>query len=232
MNMPPSSAKSCSKRFALDVAKPAQDVIFRKDWLNKASKQNMDQKLCRVSYVSLMVFPFHRSAAFIGNPSIHWLMKNFLNRLIEHNIQLMTEDFGNTWLAFFRAGPKIMKINKKLYFFPALAVGVISLVAAINLKPDLPTKPAVMSPLIDHIWPRTTAEVAPLAVGFGKVVPKVEWRESDCWGDGPDSHIDIQISEKARWSLQGQSCFKFQIHWITNWSWYKQVGSKIKPNSH
>ena len=35
-----------------------------------------------------------------------------------------------------------MKIGKKWLFFPALAIGVVGLVLAINLKPDLPTKPA------------------------------------------------------------------------------------------
>ncbi|WP_061039524.1 efflux RND transporter periplasmic adaptor subunit [Vibrio coralliirubri] len=69
-----------------------------------------------------------------------------------------------------------MKINKKLLFFPALAVGVIGLVAAINLKPDLPTKPAVdRARLVDTVSLEQQL-IAPLAVGFGKVVPKVEWK--------------------------------------------------------
>ncbi|MEG3693073.1 HlyD family secretion protein, partial [Vibrio coralliirubri] len=69
-----------------------------------------------------------------------------------------------------------MKINKKLLFFPALAVGVIGLVAAINLKPDLPTKPAGdRARLVDTVSLEQQL-IAPLAVGFGKVVPKVEWK--------------------------------------------------------
>ncbi|UWZ97853.1 efflux RND transporter periplasmic adaptor subunit [Vibrio splendidus] len=69
-----------------------------------------------------------------------------------------------------------MKINKKLLFFPALAVGVIGLVAAINLKPDLPTKPAEdRARLVDTVSLEQQL-IAPLAVGFGKVVPKVEWK--------------------------------------------------------
>ena len=69
-----------------------------------------------------------------------------------------------------------MKINKKLLFFPALAVGVIGLVVAINLKPDLPTKPAGdRSRLVDTVSLEQQL-IAPLAVGFGKVVPKVEWK--------------------------------------------------------
>ncbi|MDH5895099.1 efflux RND transporter periplasmic adaptor subunit [Vibrio splendidus] len=69
-----------------------------------------------------------------------------------------------------------MKINKKLLFFPALAVGVIGLVVAINLKPDLPTKPAGdRAHLVDTVSLEQQL-IAPLAVGFGKVVPKVEWK--------------------------------------------------------
>ncbi|PTO95597.1 HlyD family secretion protein [Vibrio sp. 10N.286.48.B8] len=69
-----------------------------------------------------------------------------------------------------------MKINKKLLFFPALAVGVIGLVVAINLKPDLPTKPADdRARLVDTVSLEQQL-IAPLAVGFGKVVPKVEWK--------------------------------------------------------
>ncbi|MEZ9242314.1 efflux RND transporter periplasmic adaptor subunit [Vibrio splendidus] len=69
-----------------------------------------------------------------------------------------------------------MKINKKLLFFPALAVGVIGLVVAINLKPDLPTKPAGdRARLVDTVSLKQQL-IAPLAVGFGKVVPKVEWK--------------------------------------------------------
>ncbi|MCK8086781.1 HlyD family secretion protein [Vibrio sp. 1CM8B] len=69
-----------------------------------------------------------------------------------------------------------MKINKKLLFFPALAVGVIGLVAAINFKPDLPTKPVGdRARLVDTVSLEQQL-IAPLAVGFGKVVPKVEWK--------------------------------------------------------
>ena len=69
-----------------------------------------------------------------------------------------------------------MKINKKLLFFPALAVGVIGLVVAINLKADLPTKHAGdRARLVDTVSLEQQL-IAPLAVGFGKVVPKVEWK--------------------------------------------------------
>ncbi|MEZ8374036.1 efflux RND transporter periplasmic adaptor subunit [Vibrio cyclitrophicus] len=69
-----------------------------------------------------------------------------------------------------------MKISKKLLFFPALAVGVIGLVVAINLKPDLPTKPAGDRARLVETLSLEQRLIAPLAVGFGKVVPKVEWK--------------------------------------------------------
>ncbi|MEZ8700362.1 efflux RND transporter periplasmic adaptor subunit [Vibrio cyclitrophicus] len=69
-----------------------------------------------------------------------------------------------------------MKISKKLLFFPALAVGVIGLVVAINLKPALPTKPAGDRARLVETLSLEQQLIAPLAVGFGKVVPKVEWK--------------------------------------------------------
>lgn len=68
-----------------------------------------------------------------------------------------------------------MKINKKLLFFPALAVGIVTLIIAVKLKPDLPVKPAGdRARLVDTI-PLQLKAMAPLAIGFGKITPKVEW---------------------------------------------------------
>ncbi|MDA0129308.1 HlyD family secretion protein [Vibrio sp. MarTm2] len=69
-----------------------------------------------------------------------------------------------------------MKINKKLLFFPALAVGVIALVTAIKMKPQLPVKPAGDRARIVETIPLELRASAPLAIGFGKVEPKVEWK--------------------------------------------------------
>lgn len=57
-----------------------------------------------------------------------------------------------------------------------MAVGVIGLVVAINLKPDLPTKPAGDRARLVETLSLEQQLIAPLAVGFGKVVPKVEWK--------------------------------------------------------
>ncbi|MFB9217878.1 efflux RND transporter periplasmic adaptor subunit [Vibrio sinaloensis] len=69
-----------------------------------------------------------------------------------------------------------MKINKKLLFFPALAVGVITLVTAVKMKPELPVKPAGDRARIVETRPLELKAIAPLAVGFGKIEPKVEWK--------------------------------------------------------
>lgn len=69
-----------------------------------------------------------------------------------------------------------MKISKKLLFFPALAVGVIGLVVAINFKLDPPTKPAGDRARLVETVSLEQQMIAPLAVGFGRVVPKVEWK--------------------------------------------------------
>lgn len=69
-----------------------------------------------------------------------------------------------------------MKVNKKLLFFPALAVGVIALVAAIKLQPDLPIKPAGDRARLVNTVPLELRSMAPLAIGFGKIKPKVEWK--------------------------------------------------------
>ncbi|MCC4775631.1 MULTISPECIES: TetR/AcrR family transcriptional regulator [Vibrio] len=95
MNMPPSEVqRELLEKVFLDVAKPAQDVIFEKLVEQGILKQNMDPKLCRVSYISLMVFPFIAPPPLLAIHGIE-LNEEFLNRLIEHNIQLMTEGFIN-----------------------------------------------------------------------------------------------------------------------------------------
>ncbi|MCL9775150.1 efflux RND transporter periplasmic adaptor subunit [Vibrio methylphosphonaticus] len=67
-------------------------------------------------------------------------------------------------------------MNKKLLFFPALAVGVVVLIAAINLRPDIPTKPAGDRARVVDILTMQPKTSSPLAVGFGRVTPKLEWK--------------------------------------------------------
>ncbi|MGR5176759.1 efflux RND transporter periplasmic adaptor subunit [Vibrio mediterranei] len=67
-------------------------------------------------------------------------------------------------------------LNKKLLFFPAFAVGAIALIAAINLRPDVPTKPAGDRARVVETTVLQPTLSAPVAVGFGRVEPKVEWQ--------------------------------------------------------
>ena len=96
MNMPPSEVqRELLEKVFHDVAKPAQDVIFEKLVEQGVLRKEMDPKLCRVSYISLMVFPFIAPPPLLAIHGIE-INEEFLNRLIEHNIKLMTEGFINT----------------------------------------------------------------------------------------------------------------------------------------
>jgi hypothetical protein len=96
MNMPPSEVqRELLDKFFLDVTKPAQDVIFEKLVAQGVLRKDIDPKLCRVSYISLMVFPFIAPPPLLAIHGIE-INEEFLNRLIEHNIKLMTEGFINT----------------------------------------------------------------------------------------------------------------------------------------
>ena len=69
-----------------------------------------------------------------------------------------------------------MKINKKLLFFPAVTIGVVVLLTAVALKPDLPVKPASDRARLVETIPLNLRAIAPLAIGFGKITPKIEWK--------------------------------------------------------
>ncbi len=93
MNMPPSETqRRLMEKVFLDISKPMQDVIFDKLLASRVLKPDMDPKLCRVSYISLMVFPFIAPPAMLAIHGIE-LNEAFLNRLLEHNIALMTSGF-------------------------------------------------------------------------------------------------------------------------------------------
>ncbi|MDK9737611.1 TetR/AcrR family transcriptional regulator [Vibrio sp. D404a] len=96
MNMPPSEVqRELLEKVFVDIAKPAQDVIFEKLIEEGVLRKDMDPKLCRVSYISLMVFPFIAPPPLLALHGIE-LNEEFLNRLIEHNIKLMSEGFVAT----------------------------------------------------------------------------------------------------------------------------------------
>lgn len=95
MNMPPSEVqRELLEKVFIDIAKPTQDIIFEKLIEEGVLRKDMDPKLCRISYISLMVFPFIAPPPLLALHGIE-LNEDFLNRLIEHNIKLMSEGFVN-----------------------------------------------------------------------------------------------------------------------------------------
>lgn len=95
MHMPPSDTqRKLMEKVFNDISKHMQDVIFDKLISTGVLKEGMDPKLCRISYISLMVFPFMAPPAMLAIHGIE-LNEAFLNQLIEHNIQLMTGGFMN-----------------------------------------------------------------------------------------------------------------------------------------
>ncbi len=75
-----------------DISQPMQIVMFDKLVDSNILRPDADPKLCKVSYLSLMVFPFIASPALLAVHGIE-LSEEFLNQLIEHNIKLMTHGF-------------------------------------------------------------------------------------------------------------------------------------------
>ncbi|ELE8121313.1 TetR/AcrR family transcriptional regulator [Vibrio fluvialis] len=93
MQMPPSELqRQLIEKVVLDVTKPVQDMMFQKLIQRGVVRPDVDPQLCRVSYISLMVFPFIAPRALLAVHGIE-LNEEFLDRLIEHNIRLMEQGF-------------------------------------------------------------------------------------------------------------------------------------------
>lgn len=117
-----------------------------------------------------------------------------------------------------------MTLNKKWLFFPALALGVLVLVLAVKLKPELPVKPADDRARLVETLPLELKAVAPLAIGFGKVAPKVEWKAiAEVSGKVIYRHPRL---EKGQVLKAGTEIFA-STRSITNSNW-----CKLKPTSN
>nr|WP_269136917.1 TetR/AcrR family transcriptional regulator [Vibrio cincinnatiensis] len=93
MQMPSSdSQRKLVEKVIFDVTQPVQEIIFEKLKQQGVIRPEMDPQLCRVSYISLMVFPFLAPPALFAVHGIE-LTDEFLERLYEHNILLMTQGF-------------------------------------------------------------------------------------------------------------------------------------------
>lgn len=69
-----------------------------------------------------------------------------------------------------------MKINRKLLFFPVLAVGIIVLIIAIKTKAVIPTKPGGERSRPVETQVLKEQQMAPMVIGFGQIKPKYEWK--------------------------------------------------------
>ncbi|UAB69825.1 HlyD family secretion protein [Vibrio sp. SCSIO 43132] len=69
-----------------------------------------------------------------------------------------------------------MALKRKLLFFPVLAVGIVILILAINLRPTPSTKPAGDRSRLVETMPLELKSMAPAVIGFGTVTPKLEWK--------------------------------------------------------
>lgn len=96
MHMPASDTqRKLLEKVLGDVTKPMQNLIFDRLVESGIVKKEVDPLLCRISYISLMVFPFIAPPAMLQLHGIE-LNEAFLNKLFEHNIQLMKYGFLET----------------------------------------------------------------------------------------------------------------------------------------
>ena len=93
MNMSPcDTQRKLMEKVFFDLTQPMQDLMFNKMTDSGILKPNADPRLCKVSYISLMVFPFIAPPAMM---SVHGIELNheFLDKLLEHNIEMMKHGF-------------------------------------------------------------------------------------------------------------------------------------------
>lgn len=93
MNMGPMDERRVVlEKIFMESAKPALDLIFDRMLENGAIRSGMEPTLCRFTFVSLMVFPFIAPTAMLKFHGVE-INEPFLNRLLEHNINVLTQGF-------------------------------------------------------------------------------------------------------------------------------------------
>ncbi|WP_194436501.1 TetR/AcrR family transcriptional regulator [Vibrio fluminensis] len=96
MNMPESMVqRRLLEKVIADIAKPIQTVIFDKLLEKGVIRSDLDANLCRVSFISLMVFPFVAPPSMLAIHGVQ-LSDDFLEQLLEHNINLLTQGMFQT----------------------------------------------------------------------------------------------------------------------------------------
>ncbi|MCL9781573.1 TetR/AcrR family transcriptional regulator [Vibrio sp. S4M6] len=93
MLLPPTDVQhQIMKSIFLEISEPMRELVFEKLQSSGAIRKDMSPYLCRMSYFSLLVFPFITPPAIY---SIHNMEMNeeFLLELFEHNIKVMKHGF-------------------------------------------------------------------------------------------------------------------------------------------
>ncbi|NUW71283.1 TetR/AcrR family transcriptional regulator [Vibrio mediterranei] len=90
MHMPPSATqRRLFEKVFVDLARPDHDLMFGRLQQAGYLRDDIDPKLCKVSFISLMVFPFVAPPAMLQLHGIE-LNEVFLDELLEHNISLLS----------------------------------------------------------------------------------------------------------------------------------------------
>lgn len=96
MHMPQSDIqRKLLEKVFIDISQPMQKVMFEKLVESKILRPDADPKLCKISYISLMVFPFIAPPSLLAVHGIE-INEEFLGELLEHNIKLMSHGFLST----------------------------------------------------------------------------------------------------------------------------------------
>lgn len=97
MNMPPSDSKrKLVERLMKEFSQPLQEIVFEKFIENDVIREDMDPVLCRLSWVSLVMFPFLLPSGVYDLSKGMEQSEEFFKRLMAHNIKLMTHGFIKT----------------------------------------------------------------------------------------------------------------------------------------
>ncbi|UGA55130.1 TetR/AcrR family transcriptional regulator [Vibrio sp. VB16] len=80
------------ERIFKEVTKPAQETMFNRLLEEGVLREGVDPKLCRVTFFSMMVFPFIAPRAMLEFHGVE-LNSSFLEQLLEHNIKTLTHGF-------------------------------------------------------------------------------------------------------------------------------------------
>ncbi|CAH0526826.1 TetR/AcrR family transcriptional regulator [Vibrio hippocampi] len=90
MHMPASvTQRRLMEKVFTDMVNPGHDVMYHKLSELGYLRQGVDPTLCKVSFISLTVFPFVAPPAMLQLHGVT-LTDDFLEQLLEHNIRLLT----------------------------------------------------------------------------------------------------------------------------------------------